>query len=113
VAAFPRRLAEQRQRGPGGADDAEHVHVEYPVPFGVVVVLDRAGRADARVVHHDVEPAQGPSGLGDGGADRGVVGHVGDDRVEVGAFTVTLDPVEHGHAGAPAGQQAGRSQADS
>jgi hypothetical protein len=112
LAALPRRLAEQWQRRPGGAHDAEHVHVEYPVPFGVVVVLDRASRADARVVHHDVEPAQGPPGLGDGGTDRGVVGHVGQDRVEVGAFAVHPNPIQYGHAGAAVGQQAGRGQAD-
>ena len=100
LAALPRRLAEQWQRGPRGAHDAEHVHVEHPVPLGVVVVLDRPGRADARVVHHDVEPAESPPGLGDGGAHRGVVGHVGEDRVKVGPFAVYIHPVQHGHAGA-------------
>ena len=54
-------------------------------------------------------------GLGDGGTNHGVVGHVGRDRVEVGSFPVRLDPffpVQHGHASAAGGQQSGRGQAD-
>ena len=95
MAAWPRLarcLAQQRQGRPGGAHHAEHVHVEDPVPLVVVVVLDRPGRADAGVVHQDVEPAHRAGGLGDGGADCGVVGHVGHDRVKVGAFLRGLEP---------------------
>jgi hypothetical protein len=76
-------VAEQRQGGAGGADDAEHVYVEDVVPLGVVVVRYGACGADAGVVHQDVELAEGLGGLGYGGTDGGVVGHVGDDRVQV------------------------------
>ena len=113
MAAWPRSRAawRARQGRPGGAHDAEHF-VEDPAPLVVVVVLDRPGRADAGVVHHDVEPAHRAGGFGDGGPDRGIVGHVGDDRVKVGAFGVGLDSVQHGDVGAAGGKQPGRGQAD-
>ena len=114
MAAWPRgagRRAQQRQRGPGDADHAEHVHVEHPVPLVVVVVRHGARRADPRVVDQDVECSDGLPGFRDRRPDRGVVGHVGDDRVQA-AGVLGFDPVQHGHAGAAGGQQSGGGQPD-
>ncbi len=86
------------------------------MPLVVVVVLDGARGADARVVYQDVEAGlrgQRAGGLGDGGTDGGVVGHVRDDRVQVvGRAGLGLGAVEHGDAGAAGGEQPGGGQAD-
>ncbi len=66
-----------REGGAGDADHAEDVHVEDAVPFLVVVVLDRALGADARVVDHHVESAEVGDGGGDGLSYGRVVGDVG------------------------------------
>ena len=61
------------------------------------------------------ESAERLGGVGDGGPDRGVVGHVREDRVEVGALLGGLEPfvpVQHGDPGAASGQQPGRGQSD-
>ncbi len=69
--------AQVGQRGPGHPDDAHDVDVEYLVPLHVGVVGHGAGRADARVVHQDVDAAQAVRRGADGQPDRRVVGDVG------------------------------------
>jgi hypothetical protein len=45
-----------RQGGPGDPGDADHVHVEHPVPFLVAVGGDVAGGGDPGVVDQNVDP---------------------------------------------------------
>jgi hypothetical protein len=106
-----------RQGGPGGADHAEEVDVQDPAPLLERVVLDRALGADAGVVDQHVQAAPALGHGGHGGADRGVVGHVGDqgqgplgalDRLGGGRGV----QVEGGHPGPPSGQQPDRGQTD-
>lgn len=99
------------QRVPGDPDHAEDVDVEDPVPFGVVVVLDGADGADARVGDHGVQGAEFAHGPGDRVAYARVVGDVGlqDEGAGRGALHV---PVEHGDAGAALHQELGDGGAD-
>lgn len=93
-----------REGGAGGADHADDVDVHHAVPFGVVVVLDGALGADARVVDQDVEAAEFGDGGGDGLADGGVVGDVGavgEQRLLHGGRV----QVEDGDLGAARGQE--------
>jgi len=80
-----------------------------------------SGAAASSLLTHGVSAVPGVTqftlaeclpGLGDGGANRVVVGHVGDERVKVGALRVRLDPVQRGDAGTAGGQQPGGGQAD-
>ena len=104
--------AQVTERGPAGADDAEHVDVQDAAPLVVGVVLDRAGRPDAGVVDQDVQAAaERGGGLADRAADRFVVGHVGDHTDQpvagMGHFAV-----ENGDVRAPRGEHPGRRKSD-
>ncbi len=99
------------QGGARGADDAEDVDVEDAVPLVVVVVLDGALGADARVVDEDVEAAEVGHGGGHGGADGGVVADVGGVAAQRLVDAARVE-VEHGDAGAAGGEEFGGGPAD-
>src|SRR2546421_6916577 len=100
-----------RQRRPGGAHHADHVHVEHPVPLLVGVALDGALRTDAGVVHHDVDAAHG---LRRGGHRRPyarIVAHVGLEAQQRRGDPVDVE-VEGRHLRAALGQQCRGGQTD-
>jgi len=84
------------QGGTRSAHDAENVDVHHPVPLLVRVVLDAAHRADACVVHEDVQPTEPLDGLFHGGAHGGVVAHIGPETDQRFADAAGIE-VEHGH----------------
>lgn len=92
------------QGGAGRAHHAEDVDVQDPVPLGVVVVLDGALGADARVVDQYVKAAE----VGDGGRDSPAYGGVvADVRLvsEQGFVDARRVQVEDGYLGAAGGQE--------
>jgi hypothetical protein len=46
------------ERGPADSGDSDHIDVEDSEPFRVVVLSDVSYRADARVVHQHIDPAE-------------------------------------------------------
>ena len=64
-------------------EDAGHVGVDDTGPLLGGHLGDRHERADARVVHHDVEAAEASLRLRDGCGHRRIVAHVDDDGVHL------------------------------
>ena len=74
-----------RQRLSNGAHDTEKVLVQRLLPGRFVVGVEGPGRWSARIVHDDVEPAEGIDCRGDEALDvvqlRHIAGHRDDFRV--------------------------------
>jgi len=100
-----------RQRRPGDPHDADHVHVEDPVPLLVVVRRHVALRADAGVVDEHVQPAEAVHHLAYRRPHRAVVGQVALDR-ERDAAGVGRRQVQVGDLRAAVGQQPRGGQPD-
>ena len=86
---MPRALLTQdRQRRLGHPERAEEVGLDLRARLLLAHLLDRAEEAVARVVDHDVEPAEVLVCLLDGRVDRRLVGDVERERKHVLAVAV-------------------------
>jgi hypothetical protein len=78
MAAAVDHMGQPRADGP---PHPEQIDLDHPlVGIGIDHPHRRRGRSDARVGHHDVEPAEPSDGLRHGRLDRGGVGDVGRRR---------------------------------
>ncbi len=89
---------------------AGQVHADEPGPLVVAVAVERLGRAEARAVDQDGQPAETLGRGVDGGGDRGGVGHVG-LPARVGRPRVEVE-VHHADDGAVGRQPVGDGPAD-
>src|ERR1700682_1153339 len=69
-------LAQDRQRGARDVDDAIEIGFHLRAEIGVVAFLDRGDVAVTRVVHDDIEAAEGIDGLLNGRPRRSGISHV-------------------------------------
>ena len=99
-------------RGAAGAHHAEHIDVQDPVPLVVRVVLDGAGRADAGVVHQDVDAAHPHPCRLHRLPHRRVVADVGGQPDELIRELIGRLEVEHGDRRAARREQPGGRQPD-